>query len=110
MEKLFVYGTLKDPKIQMHLVGRTIQGQPAKLRGYRSHDILDYPTALPDPRGIVEGLVLTVTAEEIARFDEYEGNTYQRVRVTLESGEETWMYQGHPDVYGTLVNSPSSAD
>jgi gamma-glutamylcyclotransferase (GGCT)/AIG2-like uncharacterized protein YtfP len=103
MEKLFVYGTLKDPKIQMHLVGRTIPGIPDQVHGYRSHDILDYPTALPDPTGHIIGLVLTVTPEELARFDEYEGANYIRVQVTLASGPTVWMYQGHPDVYSRAV-------
>src|SRR5215207_8708377 len=96
-EVLFVYGTLKDPEVQMHLVGRTIEGTPDRLRGYRSHNLLNYPTALPDSSGWLNGLLLTITEKELQRFDEYEGAAYERVRVCLDSGTEAWMYRGRPE-------------
>jgi gamma-glutamylcyclotransferase (GGCT)/AIG2-like uncharacterized protein YtfP len=103
-EHLFVYGTLKDPEIQQHLVGRTIEGTPDRLSGYRSHFLLNYPTALPDANGWVHGLILTVTPQELNRFDEYEGTAYERVRVCLESGAEAWMYRGRPEIFDKVLN------
>ncbi len=103
-DALFVYGTLKDPDIQMHLIGRTITGTPDRLRGYRSHNILNYPTALPDAQGWVHGVVLTVTPQEMIRFDAYEGEVYERVRVCLDSGAEAWMYRGKPEVFDRVLN------
>ncbi len=104
MEKLFVYGTLQNPDIQMRLVGRTITGIPDSLRGFRSHILMHYPTALPDADGEISGQVMEVTLDEISHFDEYETSAYLRVRVQLESGIEAWMYQGNPAVFGTILN------
>jgi gamma-glutamylcyclotransferase (GGCT)/AIG2-like uncharacterized protein YtfP len=103
-EILFVYGTLKDPEIQQHLVGRTIPGTPDRLRGYRSHNLLNYPTALPDSAGWVHGLVLSITPQEMMRFDEYEGMAYERVRICLDSGTEAWMYRGKPEIFDRVLN------
>lgn len=104
MEKVFVYGTLQHPDIQMSLVGRTITGIPDKVRGFRKHVVLHYPTAIPDAEGEIEGTVLDVTMDEITRFDEYETSAYLRVRVTLESGIEAWMYQGNPTVFSSFLS------
>lgn len=105
MEKLFVYGTLQNPDIQMRLVGRIIRGTPDKLHGFRSHILMHYPTALPDTEGEISGQVMDVTMDEIIAFDAYETSAYLRVRVLLESGTEAWMYQGNPAVFGTILNN-----
>jgi gamma-glutamylcyclotransferase (GGCT)/AIG2-like uncharacterized protein YtfP len=102
-EKLFVYGSLQDPAVQMQLVGRTISGEPDTLTGFRRYSMLQYPFILPSERHSVEGQVLTITADELAKMDMYEGSTYLRIRVTLNSGTETWVYQGDPAVYGRLT-------
>jgi gamma-glutamylcyclotransferase (GGCT)/AIG2-like uncharacterized protein YtfP len=103
MEKLFVYGTLQNTDIQLRLVGRTITGVPDTLRGFRSHILMHYPTALPDAAGEISGQVMDVTLDEIVAFDAYETSAYLRVRVLLESGIEAWMYQGNPAVFGALL-------
>lgn len=107
VEYLFVYGTLKLPEMQQHLVGRIIPGTPATLHGYHSYYQLDYPVALPQPGSSIKGLLLEITAAELARFDEYEGDTYQRVRVTLDSGLQAWLYQGDPAIYGPRLQGAS---
>lgn len=103
MEKLFVYGTLQNPDIQMRLVGRIIHGTADQLYGFRSHILMHYPTALPDVDGEISGQVLEVTMDEIILFDAYETSAYVRVRVMLASGTEAWMYQGNPAVFGTFL-------
>lgn len=100
METLFTYGTLQDPAVQMRLVGRVIPMTPDALTGYARHSIRlswgEYPTLTPDPVGRVEGMVMTVTADELARFDEYETDAYRRVQVTLTSGQTAWVYVENP--------------
>jgi gamma-glutamylcyclotransferase (GGCT)/AIG2-like uncharacterized protein YtfP len=106
-EKLFVYGSLKDPAVQYRLSGRTIAGAPDEVRGFRRYVSLEYPVALPDTAHSVDGLVLTVTPEELALLDAYEGSTYLRIRVTLLSGTTAWMYQGDEAVYTPLLKDQS---
>ena len=96
MEPLFVYGTLRDADVQQRVYERTIPGEPDVLPGYRKAQIwLDgayYPIAIPDPDSEIDGLVLELTPEEMARGDAYEGSEYRRLRVTLRSGLEAWVY------------------
>lgn len=99
MEKLFVYGSLHEPEVQIRLVGRTIESKPDSLKGYeRDFSLLPpYPVALPAEKSIIQGHILEITSEELAQFDIYETEAYDRIRVTLESGTETWVYVGNLD-------------
>jgi gamma-glutamylcyclotransferase (GGCT)/AIG2-like uncharacterized protein YtfP len=91
-----VYGTLQDPQIQLSAFGRTTEGTPDVLDGYRRDDITidgsDYFIAVPDGAGGIDGRVLEVTPEELVDIDRYEGSEYRRLRVTLRSGVEAWFY------------------
>lgn len=40
----------------------------------------------------VEGMVFTVTSEELEHADAYEPDGYERVRLKLSSGIEAWVY------------------
>lgn len=95
MERLFVYGTLADPKVQMRVFGRVISGVPSVVEGYQTRIYIRYKMAIP-AEGRLEGLVLNVTDAELARADVYEGLAYQRVRVSLLDGD-AWMYAANPD-------------
>jgi gamma-glutamylcyclotransferase (GGCT)/AIG2-like uncharacterized protein YtfP len=98
METVFAYGTLKDPKVQMDVVGRKMEGTPDHLDGcIKSHfqhsDRKTYPIILCDINGPgVDGLVFSVSPEELAKMDEYEEDAYRRVKVTLKSGTPAWAY------------------
>lgn len=96
IERLFVYGTLKIPTVQQVVFGRSIMGMPDTLPGYRKNEVIlglhRYPIAVPDPDGHVDGFLLELTPEELARGDAYETHAYRRVRVTLKSGSEAWVY------------------
>lgn len=97
MALIFVYGTLYDPEVQQRVFGRITKGTPDVLRGYRKATFEQYPMAIPDEAGQIDGRVLEVTDEEIARMDFYEGDAYIRVAVILESGREAWVYRNNPD-------------
>lgn len=96
MARLFVYGTLRDPEVQLSVVGRTVQGEPDVLAGYRVSSLglggREYLAAVPSPEGSIAGLALSVSAAELARIDRYETAAYARTRVRLESGRAAWVY------------------
>jgi gamma-glutamylcyclotransferase (GGCT)/AIG2-like uncharacterized protein YtfP len=97
VEQLFVYGTLQDPAVQRAVFGRVVEGKPDSLGGYtKSHITLDgtvYPIIRPDLQVSVEGLLIEVTPYELTLIDRYEGDEYQRVPVTLNSGQAAWVYR-----------------
>ena len=97
MESLFCYGTLLDPQVQRRVIGRTVESRPDALPGYRKDMLLlgcaSYYIAVPDPRGEIQGGVIEVTRDELVRIDRYEGDEYERVKVTLVSGKEAWVYR-----------------
>ena len=101
MEKLFAYGTLRNPATQQRLLGRTLgQGAPDSVRGYRLakltgiHEV--YSILQPHPGSVVEGMLFEVSADELQRLDAYEGEAYQRVSVRLVSRTRAWAYMENP--------------
>ena len=101
MQKLFTYGTLQDPATQERLLGRTLgEGLADTVRGYRLarltgiHQV--FSILQPHPGSTVEGMLFEVTQEELERLDDYEGDAYQRVSVTLVSKTRAWAYIENP--------------
>ena len=107
---LFSYGTLQQPEVQRATFGRLLEGEPDVLEGYslgliaiRDPDVVaisgltHHLNVVPSDRSQdeVPGVVLQVTEAELAAADEYEGpSDYRRVRVTLKSGREVFVYMG----------------
>lgn len=107
MEPLFSYGSLRDEKVQQALFGRTLDGSADALLGYRlatitiidqrsvslsgktEHLILD-PSGNDDDQ--VQGTVFQLTNQELETADRYEDAAYKRIRVSLRSGGEAWVY------------------
>lgn len=96
MEKLFVYGTLKNKRIQRAVLGRSDDGEPDELLGFCTSTFkmgnLLCPVIVSDSSSSVFGLVISVNSEEMKLLDKYETKAYKRVRVTLKSGITTWVY------------------
>jgi gamma-glutamylcyclotransferase (GGCT)/AIG2-like uncharacterized protein YtfP len=96
-EQLFVYGTLKEPRVQFLVFGRVTPGELDTLTGYRKASIRlggrVFPIIKPEAGTSVEGMVITVSPAELKQIDHYEGKAYQRKRVTLTSGRQAWVYQ-----------------
>jgi len=96
VEYLFVYGTLKDPKVQSKVFGRYSRGSPDLLPGYAVGQIeisgTLYPIVQPDPFSTVTGVVLTLEENELKLIDDYEGPQYRRKKVQLRSGKFAWVY------------------
>lgn len=97
MQKIFTYGTLQDPEVQLRVLGRTVDGRPDKLQGFAISTIeIDgktYPIAIPDAASLLEGKILEVADDDLPKLDEYETEAYVRKKVRLESGEEAWVYR-----------------
>ena len=100
-EQLFVYGSLRDPAIQQKIIGRTVEGRRDILEGYTTSTVqlygTVYPILVPDYDGSIEGFILFLTKEEVEKIDAYETDAYERVKVTLKSGEIAWVYR-KPDI------------
>jgi gamma-glutamylcyclotransferase (GGCT)/AIG2-like uncharacterized protein YtfP len=98
MEDLFVYGTLHDPKVHVALIGRRLDSIPTVLLKYKRNEALfaPYPVAIPDADSYINGWLIRVTAEELVKLDEYEGENYIRIRVMLATGIEAWVYCASP--------------
>lgn len=107
MIALFSYGTLQQRSVQLANYGRLLEGEPDALVGYRLSAIaitdlevlrisgeavhlIARPTG--DPADRISGMVLHLSAAELAATDTYETDAYARVEVTLESGRVSWAY------------------
>lgn len=93
-EKVFVYGTLRDAKTRKEALGAEISTTPAKVEGELKEDE-NYTTIIPGG-GSVEGQIMELTPEQIARLDKWEAD-YTRHKVSLDSGEEVWAYSRKPE-------------
>lgn len=104
---LFTYGTLQLPEVQRATFGRLVPGTPDAIVGYdrgelritdpevvatSGADVHPVLTPSADPGAEVPGMVLTLTAAELAAADSYEVDDYLRIEVPLRSGLRAWVY------------------
>jgi gamma-glutamylcyclotransferase (GGCT)/AIG2-like uncharacterized protein YtfP len=109
MALLFSYGTLQENEVQLALFGRLLKGEPDELVGFtRSTQTIDDPafvaqsgkaehavvTFTGKSEHRVRGMVLELSDAEIEAADRYEPAGYERIRTTLRSGREAWVYAG----------------
>ncbi|MGH8048384.1 MAG: gamma-glutamylcyclotransferase family protein [Chthoniobacterales bacterium] len=105
-ERIFLYGTLRrggTRDVLRHYGGAEFIGE-ARVRGVL-HDFLDYPGLRLSADDVwVRGELFAVTAETLARLDEWEGidpatpddGDYRRVRLIVEldgAPQECWGYE-----------------
>jgi len=104
---LFSYGTLQYESVQLSTFGRVLRGTHDILLGYKLstieiidpdvitlsgesiHKILHYTDNLND---CVEGMLFEITPEELQQSDRYEVDSYKRVLIKLQSGQDAWVY------------------
>jgi gamma-glutamylcyclotransferase (GGCT)/AIG2-like uncharacterized protein YtfP len=93
--EVFVYGTLRLGLVRWIVMGRAGDSEIAVLEGFRREG-LDLTEA---PGEQVDGEVIEVSAEELARLDRYErlGIRYERVKLELPKGREAWVYRRLPE-------------
>lgn len=89
--RVFVYGTLTYPWVRRVVIGHWVETKPAVLKNYQQ-EALDLKPALGQQ---VIGQVFVVTPAQLERLDRYErlGIRYQRVKKTLASGQQAWVYE-----------------
>ncbi len=109
--RLFSYGTLRDPQVQLETFGRLLEGEPDAVVGYRLESLTITDPAViatsgsdrhpivrasDDPGTAVEGTVLWISEQELLAADAYEVDDYARTSVPLRSGAHAWVYV-HPE-------------
>ena len=108
MPLLFSYGTLQEEDVQLSAFGRPLKGSRDELRGFepslvaiedeqviarlgRTHHANVTFNGRNDSR--VQGTVFDVTDAELDAADRFERPfKYVRIRATLASGKEAWVY------------------
>ena len=105
--RLFSYGTLQAPRVQLAQFGRRLAGQADSLPGYRKVmiEIIDpsviaksgerfHPVLLRTGLELdeVPGTVFEITPAELEAADAYEVADYRRITARLRSGLEAWVY------------------
>ncbi|GAA3847339.1 hypothetical protein GCM10022243_11790 [Saccharothrix violaceirubra] len=102
---IFVYGTLRPGMSGWHLVAdHVVEATPVTVTGTLHDTGRGYPALRPGA-GSVPGHVLRLDAPEdvLPALDEYEGDEYRRVRVTLPDGRVCWTYLWTGGVEGMAV-------
>jgi gamma-glutamylcyclotransferase (GGCT)/AIG2-like uncharacterized protein YtfP len=106
MLDFFVYGTLLDDDVRAVVLGRdgpAAPPEPAILTGFRRVPVSghSFPVVIVDPRGRVEGALLTgVGVAEAARLSYFEGPAYQALRRRVARADggvaEAWLFVPAP--------------
>lgn len=95
--RLFVYGTLMDASVQSAVLGRAVPGEADALDGFASGWLTQggerYPAVRREAGARTNGLVLSLTPDELAAADAYEGEGYHRRPVRLASGLDAFVYE-----------------
>ena len=107
MEKLFSYGTLQLEQVQLKQFGRKLTGHADTLVGYEIRDCMINDqqvlktSSLPvhpiacftgNKTDKISGMIFELTYDELTQADAYEVDDYQRIKCTLKSGTESWIY------------------
>ncbi len=98
MHKLFTYGTLQDKKIQLSLFERLLNGTFDELVGFEKETIVlgtnIYPILVKskNSKNKILGTCYEVNDTELLICDKYEGDSYQRIKVKLNSNSIAWVY------------------
>ena len=94
---LFTYGSLMFDEVWQRVVRGQYRSSIETLRGYARHQVRDedYPAVIraPGAEALLQGrLWWDVDAADVARLDAFEGEDYERISVTTESGAQAGLY------------------
>lgn len=99
MPRLFSYGSLQQPAVQLATFGRMLAGSRDALIGYELQEVRHGDKLLANvircdrAESRVSGTAFEVTDAELAAADVYErGDAYTRIQASLASGGEVWVY------------------
>jgi len=97
--RLFSYGSLRQPVVQLSAFGRLLAGREDELPGFElqtvQHGERQFANVVRSSvaQRAVPGLVFEITPAELAAADEYErADAYTRITARLSSGIEAWVY------------------
>ena len=112
---VFTYGSLMLPFIFQRVAGRCPQSVEAILDDWRRVCVEkeSFPAAVPASGDQVHGILwLNLSAHEVARLDQFEGECYQRVTVFVRdsSGEKHTAEVYQWSKTDGLVNEPWDVD
>lgn len=92
MPSLFAYGSLMSGAVIKKVINRIPVGVVAKLNGYHRFRVNGelYPAIYPSfDSEVVEGMLYEgISDEELATFDDYEGDQYIRMEVEVQTAEK----------------------
>ena len=82
--------------MQHRVFGRVVGGVRDALEGFELGAIMidgaEYRALRPGGAARIEGLVLRLTDDDLAKADTYETDAYARIEVTLVSGRHAFVY------------------
>jgi gamma-glutamylcyclotransferase (GGCT)/AIG2-like uncharacterized protein YtfP len=89
MKHVFTYGSLMFPEVWQRVVRGHYRAEPATLAGYSRHALAqrDYPgmVVAAELAARVEGVLWRdVDDADLARLDQFEGEQYERIEVTVQ--------------------------
>lgn len=95
--KLFSYGTIQNPAVQVELFGKELDFTIDSINGYKVvNDLLIedivYPRLAIQTDGIIQGRVYDLSPEQLAILDEYETDAYRRALMKTTTGCEVQVY------------------
>jgi gamma-glutamylcyclotransferase (GGCT)/AIG2-like uncharacterized protein YtfP len=101
---LFAYGTLMEESIFSRVAGTIRPAAPASAQGWVRRRVRGevYPAIAPQAGGVVNGVVyFDLPLEAWARLDAFEGEMYERSRLTVRGGDgrewEAFSYVAKPE-------------
>ncbi|MFA9290610.1 MAG: gamma-glutamylcyclotransferase family protein [Solirubrobacteraceae bacterium] len=98
LEYLFSYGTLQNSVVQKEVFRKIIVGLKDYLVNYKLDNITledkEYPIIVfsNSNKDKVEGTLFELSKTELLGADIYETSAYKRIKVTLLSKKECWVY------------------
>ena len=110
MPRLFSYGTLQLPAVQIANFGRKLTGVRDTLEGFRVEEIdIDDPDVVAlsgkarrrlvsSIASAIDGVIFELSDDELAAADEYETDAYARIATRSRAGVETFVYVLAADV------------
>ncbi|MEP7160679.1 MAG: gamma-glutamylcyclotransferase family protein [Dermatophilaceae bacterium] len=112
MVRLFSYGTLRLPVVQLAVFGRRVPTLEDTLPGFRLDSVRITDPGVLATSGLKEhpilrwgagedcvaGATLELSPAELVAADEYEVDDYDRIEVSLGSGVRAWVYVAASDV------------
>jgi gamma-glutamylcyclotransferase (GGCT)/AIG2-like uncharacterized protein YtfP len=102
LHRVFSYGSLQRPDVQLRMFGRTPATYPDELVGFErsvSRGPGRHANVIRSERANsrVAGKVLELSDADLERTDEYEARDgYERIEATLASGARAWVYREGP--------------